>query len=84
MDIKLIMENVIVKQGDMFTEITPVEGYVITDWDKEDIMNYNSTTMLVLPNGKTYDEYYTLSVEMDTFYRNEMQRLIDIEISKNN
>lgn len=60
------MENVNIRTTDKFIEITPIEGYVITSWDKNDIMDYGSTTMLVTPLNYDYSMYYTISVDEDT------------------
>lgn len=77
MDIKLTnMENIQIRETDKFVEITPVEGYVITDWDKEDIMNYNSTTMLIVPKTVDYSSYYTMTVEEDERIRQEIDEII--------
>lgn len=77
MDIKLTnMENIQIRETDKFVEITPVEGYVITDWDREDIMGYNSTTMLIVPQGTDYSSYYTITVEEDELIRQEIDDII--------
>lgn len=77
MDIKLTnMENVNIRETEKFVEITPVEGYVITDWDKEDIMNYNSTTMLIVPKTADYSSYYTITVEEDERIKAEIDEII--------
>ena len=70
------MENTQIRQTDMFFEITPVEGYVITDWDKKDLLDYNSTTMLIIPKDYDYSDYYTVSIEEDERLNKEIEIIL--------
>ena len=48
-----------------FIEITPKAGYVLTNWNNGDILDYYSTTMLVVPDGYDYSDYYTITEDED-------------------
>lgn len=57
------MENIKVRVTDNFQELTPVEGYVITSWDGEDIMNFTYSTTIVCPLNYNIDGYYTMTIQ---------------------
>lgn len=57
------MENIKIRVTDNFQELTPVEGYVITSWDGEDIMNFTYSTTIVCPLNYNIDGYYTMTLE---------------------
>ena len=71
------MENITIRTTDRFIEITANEGYVMTDWNGNDILNYTSTKVLICPVNYDYGAYYTITDEDDTKYM-ELQ-LIEIE-----
>lgn len=57
------MENIKIRITDNFQELTPVEGYVITSWDGEDIMNFTYSTTIVCPLNYNIDGYYTMTIQ---------------------
>jgi hypothetical protein len=71
------MENIILRETDKFIEITVNDGYVMTDWDGNDILNYTSTKQLVCPKGYDYGAYYTVTEEKDAEYRELQERAIN-------
>lgn len=71
------MENIILRETDRFIEITANEGYVMTDWDGNDILDYTSTKQLICPKGYNYTAYYTVTDEQDERLLNE--QMIEIE-----
>lgn len=71
------MENIIVRETDKFIEITANEGYVMTDWDGNDILNYTSTKQLICPVNYDYGAYYTITDEQDAEYIELQKELIE-------
>lgn len=71
------MENITIRETDRFIEITANEGYVMTDWNGDNILDYSSTKQMICPLGYDYSGYYTITYEDDTKYM-ELQ-LIEIE-----
>ena len=71
------MENITIRETDKFIEITTDEGYVMTDWNGENILEYSSTKQLVCPVNYDYSAYYIVTDEDDAKYM-ELQ-LIEIE-----
>lgn len=76
------MENIKIRVTPTFMEITPEDGYVITDWDGVEILDYSSTTMLVTPLEYDYSAYYTITVEEDARLVAELENKIK-EIEEN-
>lgn len=62
------MENITIRTTDRFIEITANEGYVMTDWNGDDIMDYTSTKVLICPVNYDYDVYRTITDEQDAEY----------------
>lgn len=73
--------NYIYRETDKFIEITANEGYVLTDWDKQDILSYTSTKIMVCPLNYDYSGYYTITDEEDERLMND--QLLHIEIERN-
>lgn len=69
------MENIRVRETDKFIEITANDGYVMTDWDGNDILNYTSTKQLICPLNYDYGAYYTVTDE-------ENERLLNEQIAE--
>ena len=73
------MENITIRETDRFIEITADEGYVITNWDGNGILDYTSTTQMICPLGYDYSGYYTITDEQDAEYielqRNEIEKM---------
>lgn len=68
------MENITIRTTDRFIEIVADEGYVMTDWNGVDIMDYTSTKQLICPVNYDYGVYYTITAEKDAEYK-ELQRI---------
>lgn len=62
------MENITIRTTDRFIEIVADEGYVMTDWNGDDIMDYTSTKVLICPVNYDYDVYRTITDEQDAEY----------------
>ena len=62
------MENITIRETDRFIEIVADEGYVMTDWNGDDIMDYTSTKVLICPVNYDYGTYYTITDEQDAEY----------------
>lgn len=62
------MENITIRTTDRFIEIVADEGYVMTDWDGNDILDYISTKVLICPVNYDYGAYYTITDEQDAEY----------------
>lgn len=71
------MENIIVRETDKFIEITANDGYVMTDWDGNDILNYTSTKQLICPVNYDYGAYYTITDEQDAEYKRLQEQTIN-------
>ena len=71
------MENIIVRETDKFIEITANEGYVMTDWNGDNILDYTSTKQLICPVNYDYGAYYTITDEQDAEYVELQKELID-------
>lgn len=52
-----------------FNHITAEEGMVITDWNKEDIKEYNSSKEMYCPVTVDLSRYYEISDEENADYR---------------
>ena len=74
------MKKITIRETDRFIEIYADNGYVLTNWNKDNILDYTSTKMLVCPLNYDYSGFYTISDEDDAKYM-ELQR---IEIEKIN
>lgn len=70
------MENIKVRITDNFQELTPVEGYVITSWVGEDIMEFSYSTIIVCPLDYNISGYYTITVEEANEKDEEIAKLI--------
>lgn len=62
------MENITIRTTDRFIEIVADEGYVMTDWNGDDIMDYTSTKQLICPVNYDYGAYRTITDEQDAEY----------------
>lgn len=62
------MENITIRTTDRFIEIVANEGYVMTDWNGDDIMDYTSTKQLICPVNYDYGAYRTITDEQDAEY----------------
>lgn len=62
------MENITIRTTDRFVEIVADEGYVMTDWNGNDILNYTSTKQLICPVNYDYGAYRTITDEQDAEY----------------
>lgn len=62
------MENITIRTTDRFIEIVANEGYVMTDWNGNDIMDYTSTKQLICPVNYDYGAYRTITDERDAEY----------------
>lgn len=73
------MENIKVRITDNFQELTPVEGYVITSWNGEDIMEFSYSTTIVCPLDYNISGYYTITVDDAKAKEEEIARIIEEE-----
>lgn len=71
------MENITIRETDRFIEITANEGYVMTDWNGDNILDYTSTKQLICPVNYDYGAYYTITDEQDAEYVELQKELID-------
>jgi hypothetical protein len=62
------MENITIRTTDRFIEIVADDGYVMTDWNGDDIMDYTSTKVLICPVNYDYSVYRTITDEQDAEY----------------
>lgn len=62
------MENITIRETDRFIEITANEGYVMTDWNGDNILDYSSTKQMICPVNYDYGAYYTITDEQDAEY----------------
>lgn len=76
------MENIEIRITDNFQELTPVEGYVITSWDGDDIMEFSYSTTIVCPLDYNISGYYTMTVEDAKAKEEEIARIIEEEINE--
>ena len=76
------MENIEIRITDYFQDLTPVEGYVITSWDGEDIMEFSYSTTIVCPLDYNISGYYTITVEDAKAKEEEIARIIEEEINE--
>lgn len=42
-------------------EIRAKLGFVLTDWDKDDILRYNSCKLVIMPLKSDYTRYYEIT-----------------------
>lgn len=71
------MENIQVRVTDNFQELTPVEGYVITAWNGEDIMEFSYSTTIVCPLDYDINGFYTITVEEAKEKDEEIAKIIE-------
>ena len=57
------MDNINVRITDNFIELTPKEGYCITDWNGENIEEFSATTMIACPNNFDISAYHSILAE---------------------
>lgn len=60
-----------------YTELVANEGYVITNWNKENIEEYTYCTHLVCSNQFDYSAYYTITKEESDNLETEQIKLIE-------
>lgn len=76
------MDNYSVKINKTFTEIIANDGYVLTNWDKKDIINFTYSKALTCSNSFDYSkEYYTITEAECKELENELIKIIE---EKNN
>lgn len=67
----------IVTSYEKYTELVANEGYVITNWNKENIEEYTYCTHLVCSNKFDYSAYYTITKEESDRLEAEQIKLIE-------
>lgn len=63
--------------------LMPDEGFKLTDWNGENIMDYSSYTMVVAPLNADLAQYYEILDELDKEYQEtqlEIMKTINGEI----
>lgn len=66
-----------IDRNEKFIVITAEEGYVITDWDGNDILNYTSSTILYCPLNMDISGYYEITEEKDEEYKRLQEQTIN-------
>lgn len=54
-----------------YLEVKCKEGHYITNWDKKDILQYNSATVMYCPMSISLDDYYCITEEEHNMYLNQ-------------
>lgn len=79
-----IMDNIKIRETDNFKELTPTDGYVITNWDGKEIINFTYTTVIVAPKEYNLNGYYTIPVDKANELENELNNEIERITNQNN
>lgn len=66
-----------IDRNEKFIVITAEEGYVITDYKEDDILNYTSSTILYCPLNMDLSGYYEITVEKDEEYKRLQEQTIN-------
>lgn len=77
------MDNIIVRNTNTFQELKPKEGYVITNWDGEDIINFTYSTLVVCPLNYEHN-YYTITNETAEKLETELEQIMIQKEQENN
>ena len=83
----MVNEHLLVETNDeyKFLKVTCKEGHYITNWDKEDILNYNSSKIMYCPLNIDLSKYYCVTEEENAQYyedREKAEEQIRIEEEK--
>lgn len=63
-----------------FLEVKCKEGHYITNWDKKDVVQYNSATVMYCPMSISLDDYYCVTdEENERLIAQQIERLKEIE-----
>jgi hypothetical protein len=63
-----------------FVEITCTEGHYITNWDKNDIMEFADAKLMICPLGFDMTDYYCITEEEhNTYIEQQMQKAKEAE-----
>ena len=66
-----------IERNEKFIVITSEEGYVITDYKEDDILNYTSSTILYCPLNMDLSGYYEITEEKDEEYKRLQEQTIN-------
>lgn len=66
----MLNEHLIVETNEeyKFLKVTCSEGHYISNWDKEDILNYSSSIVMYCPLSTDLSGYYCITEEENTAY----------------
>lgn len=72
--------ELIYTQKPNFIEITCTQGHYITNWNKEDIIEFADATLMICPLGFDVSGYYCITEEEHNMYtQQQIERLKEIE-----
>lgn len=70
------MEIIIENHPMGYKVITCPEGYVFTDWNKENVLEFSCSTIAYAPMDYDTSAYYTMTVEAADIIMKEMEEKI--------
>ena len=65
-----------------FKKITPDKGLVLTSWDKKEIKEYSSSTLMYCPMSFDESVLYEISIEEDEQLKEEQRKAYEAEENK--
>lgn len=75
--------NIIVTNKTTFLELTPKDGYKITNWKGENIEEFTSSTLVICPPTYDINEYYTITAEEDERIEEEQRIMTEKNNNRN-
>lgn len=72
----MVNEHLLVETNDeyKFLKVTCKEGHYITNWDKEDILEYNSSKIMYCPLNTDLSKYYCVTEEENAQYYEDKEK----------
>ena len=75
-------EHLIVETKEKFLKVTCSEGHFLTDWDKENILEYHSARIMYCPLNADLSSYYCVTAEENAEYEEKQRIAIEEENNK--
>lgn len=79
------MENFEIIYTDNFIKVSCKEGHYLTNWDKQNILQYTDSKVMYCPLNYDLSEFYCVTeAEHNNYMEQQMQRAKELEAERNN
>lgn len=77
--------KIIVDEAKGFTKVECVDGHYITNWNKEDIMEYTDAKVMYCPLGYDLEKFYCVTEEEHNTYLAEQEaKMLEMKNNEEN